>query len=598
MAKLIYLYIKDIDRKIINQDINFSNEFNVSFEKGELEIEKSIYNNEMNNFWGGNIENITLLIGKNGVGKTSILDLIGSNDKTRKYNFEKGRYFLIYHVYDDYYYFEGTMGNDIKNIKNDFVGSKTSFYFQAVETNKFYKTTSNKWNELNTYYSRNKIRYPWAGEKKVYHVNDNKLLKYFEMNPTIEDALNAYSKFDLFDNSNRAVRIEQKINYINNPRYLSFLYEMDQRYLEPEFVNNLFLNEAGRELNNVNYKKYKRSEQDNFFDEVDLKKEYFILRILEKTYLRKITEFLSAESRSSYSRQYEYNEYGDDGRSINIKQEQEFKYNILKDVVRIRQVKLQLLDKEEYSKAQILESKIKFLEEVLTYLFEHFNGNNYTIRTINITKLIETLYTIPLNYFKNKNIIEIPSDDEFFAENVSYLKDTYNDIFNFRFTNFSDGEFIYLNLFSNVYKYIEHSDFNDCILLLDEPDINLHPEWSRMLIYDLIKLVKNHKKGGKVQIIITSHSPFIVTDFPKENIFAFKFNSQTKNIIIENPEFGFAANIYDLITDTFFMEASIGEFAFKKIQSIKGMENKREANEIINKIDDIFIKKHIKKGLD
>jgi hypothetical protein len=71
-----------------------------------------------------------------------------------------------------------------------------------------------------------------------------------------------------------------------------------------------------------------------------------------------------------------------------------------------------------------------------------------------------------------------------------------------------------------------------------------------------------------------------------------------KNYFIQNPEFGFAANIYDLISDTFFMEASIGEFAVKKIQSIKRMEDKKEANEIINKIDDIFIKKHIKKGLD
>ncbi|PAW27854.1 hypothetical protein BKC07_16865 [Peribacillus simplex] len=595
MGKLIYLYIKNIDRKIINQDINFSNDFKVSFKQGDLEIKKNIYN-EMNHFWGENIENITLLIGKNGVGKTSILDLIGSNDKTRKYNFEKGKYFLIYHVYDDYYYFEGTMRNDIRNIKDD-SGSKTSFFFQALATNLFYKTTSNKLNELNIYYSRNKIRYPWAGEKKVYKGDDNKLLKYFEMNTNIEDALNTYSRFDLFDNANRAVRIEQKINYLNNPRYLSFLYEMEQIYLKPEFVSNLFLNEEGKELNNEIYKKYTRSEQDKLFDKVDLKKEYFILRILEKIYLGKLSEFLSIESKSRY-KQYKYYEYGDDGRDINIKQEQEFKYNVLKDVLRIRQVKLQLIDKEECSKAQILEYRINFLEEVLTYLYEHFNRNNYPIRTIDITNLIERLYSFPLNYFKDKNIIEIPSEDEFFAKNVSYLKDSYNDIFNFKFTNFSDGEFIYLNLFSNVHKYIEHSDFYDCILLLDEPDINLHPEWSRKLIYDLIKLVENHKKEGKVQIIITSHSPFIVTDFPKENIFAFKLNNKTKNYFIENPEFGFAANIYDLITDTFFMEASIGEFAVKKIQSIKGMEDKREANEIINKIDDIFIKKHIKKGLD
>jgi predicted ATP-dependent endonuclease of OLD family len=595
MPKLIYLYINNINRKIINQDINFSNDFKVTFKQGELKIEKNV-DNIMKHFWGEKIENITLLIGKNGVGKTSILDLIGSNEKTIKHNFENGKYFLIYHVYDDYYYFKGTMRKDISNIQDDY-GSKTTFYFKEVETNLFKKTASNNSDQLNIYYSRNKIIFPWAGDKKLYKGDDNRLLKYLEMNANIEDALNTYSKFDLFDNANRAVRIEQKINYLNNPRYLSFLYEMDQENLDPKSVSNLFLNTEGNELNNLIYKKYRRSEQDKLFDKVDLQKEYFILRILEKIYLVSLSEFLFKERRPK-NKEYEYYEYGDNRRDIDIKQKQEFKYNVLKDVLRIRQLKFQLTEKEDCNEEQILENKINYLHEVLTYLYEHIKRNNFPIRIIDITDLLVTLYSIPLNYFKNKNIIEIPSDDEFFTKNVSYLKDSYNDIFNFKFTNFSDGEFIYLNLFSSLYKYIEHSDLKDCILLLDEPDINLHPEWSRKLIYDVIKLVQNHKKGGKVQIIVTSHSPFIVTDLPKENIFAFKLDKKTKNYFIANPEFGFAANFYDLLTDTFFMEASIGEFAVKKIQSIKGMEDKRKANEIINKIDDIFIKKHIRKGFD
>jgi len=597
MAKLIYLYIKNIDRKIVEQDINFSNDFKVSFNNGVLEINKNTHN-DMNDFWGKKIQNITLLIGKNGVGKTSILDLIGSNDKTRRYNFENGKYFLIYHLYDDFYYYQGTMSKDINNLKNN-TGNKAFFYFEEVANNEFYKFSSGQSNDLNIYYSRNKIKYPWIGEKKIYRGNANELLKYVDMNTNIEDALIAYSNLNLFENTNRAVRIEQRLSYLNNPRYLSFLYEIDPEYLVPELVNNLFLNEEGKNLNNEIYREYTRSSQDNMYDKADLKKEYFILRILEKIYLDNISEFLSIDSRNRY-KQYEYYEYNGSGKGKNIYEEQDFKYNILKDIIKIRQLTFLAIDKDNFNKSQFLEKRINLLKEVLLYLSKHFRVNKYNIKTTDIIRLVEKLDVIPLSYFKDKNVIEIPSTDELFAKNVSYLKKSFSDIFYFKFTNFSDGEFIYLNLFSNVFKYVEHSGDEDCILLLDEPDINLHPEWARRLIYDLIRLVEDYKRRGKVQIIITSHSPFIVTDFPKENIFAFKLNGKnnTKKYLIENPDFGFAANIYDLISDTFFMDASIGEFALKKIKSLKGINDKEFASSIIEKIDDVFIKKHIKESLD
>jgi len=597
MAKLIYLYIKNINRKIVEQDINFTTDFKVSFNNGELEVKKNT-DNDMSGFWGKKIENITLLIGKNGVGKTSILDLIGSNDKTRKYNFEKGKYFLIYHLYDDYYYYQGTMSKEINNLKNN-TRNRESFYFESVADNKFFTSSLPQSQELNIYYSRNKIKYPWVGEKKIYKGNTNQLLNYFDMNTNIEDALNAYSKFNLFDNTNRAVRIEQRLSYLNNPRYLSFLYEMEPKYLDLEGGNNLFLNEEGKKLNNEIFKNYNRSTQDKMFNKADLKKEYFILRILEKIYLEKISKFLSKESIYKYKK-YKFYEYNDSRSDTNINNEQEFKYILLKEILTLSHKELRVINGEKSSITQVLETRISLLKEVLNYLFKHFDANKYGIKIININSLLENLYAIPLSYFKDKNIIELPSLDESFAKSVSYFKENFDDIFYSKFTNFSDGEFIYLNLFSNIYKYVEHSKDEDCILLLDEPDINLHPEWSRKLIYDFIRLVEEHKKEGKVQMIITSHSPFIVTDFPKENIFAFKLycENNTTNYHIENPGFGFAANIYDLISDTFFMQASIGEFALNKIKSLEGINDKEVASSIIAKIDDVFIKKHIKENLD
>ncbi|MEW9053832.1 MAG: hypothetical protein AB2392_21915, partial [Neobacillus sp.] len=157
------------------------------------------------------------------------------------------------------------------------------------------------------------------------------------MDTNLEDALTAYSKFNLFDNTNRAVRIEQRLSYLNKPRYLSFLYEMNPEYLELEWENNLFLNEEGKNLNNVIYRKYTRNPQDKMFDKADLKKEYFILRTLEKIFLEKISEFLAIESRYKHNKQYEFFEYIGCVSGTNIKEEKVFKYNLLKEILKIRQ---------------------------------------------------------------------------------------------------------------------------------------------------------------------------------------------------------------------------------------------------------------------
>ena len=52
----------------------------------------------------------------------------------------------------------------------------------------------------------------------------------------------------------------------------------------------------------------------------------------------------------------------------------------------------------------------------------------------------------------------------------------------------------------------------DGIVLIDEIDIHLHPSWQRKVIDSL------HKTFPKVQFILTTHSPTVLTNVPKENI--------------------------------------------------------------------------------
>lgn len=122
--ELIYMYIKnfghkvdggsdDKDQFIMNKELNFSDRFNVKYnlEKEELHIEKrkEIYPN----FYGKSIKNIKMIVGQNGSGKTTILDILGMNRSdridesfVRKYkSSRKMGNFKLYDSEDDISYF-------------------------------------------------------------------------------------------------------------------------------------------------------------------------------------------------------------------------------------------------------------------------------------------------------------------------------------------------------------------------------------------------------------------------------------------------------------------------------------------------------------
>lgn len=139
----------------------------------------------------------------------------------------------------------------------------------------------------------------------------------------------------------------------------------------------------------------------------------------------------------------------------------------------------------------------------------------------------------------------------------------------------SQGErksFIDYLLFFNYLTTTEKS-----ILLLDEPDLTIHPIWQRNYLNDLIHFSK--KIGKKIHFIITSHSPFLISDLPKENvIFLEKYkkdedkNQKEGNCKIATPDINqtFGANIHTLLSNGFFMsDGLMGKFAKNKINEIK-----------------------------
>jgi ABC-type multidrug transport system ATPase subunit len=148
----------------------------------------------------------------------------------------------------------------------------------------------------------------------------------------------------------------------------------------------------------------------------------------------------------------------------------------------------------------------------------------------------------------------------------------------------------------------EKLNSDNILLLLDEIDSFYHPDWSKELINNLIQIIS---KKNKVHVIITSHSPFILSDLPKENIIFLEKGKQVYPFDDGKQTFG--ANIHTLLSHGFFMKDGLmGEFAKDKIDTaIKYLNQKvltpielDYCENIISIIGEPIIKRQLQKMLD
>ena len=109
------------------------------------------------------------------------------------------------------------------------------------------------------------------------------------------------------------------------------------------------------------------------------------------------------------------------------------------------------------------------------------------------------------------------------------------------------------------------------IILLDEPDMQLHPEWQQKFIRIILNLLHVFFSRINFQIILTTHSPILLSDIPKTNVIFIDKNSDGTSQVCNGVSFKetFAANIHTLYNNGFFLNGvPIGEFAKQKIESI------------------------------
>ena len=134
---------------------------------------------------------------------------------------------------------------------------------------------------------------------------------------------------------------------------------------------------------------------------------------------------------------------------------------------------------------------------------------------------------------------------------------------------------------------IEEDDF--AILFIDEGDLYYHPEWQRKYICDLCRIIEEKSVNYKIQIIIATNSPFILSDVYEGNIIFLHDEEDSQKS--RNVKQTFGQNIHTLLNKDFFMDYTIGEFARDKIVHLfKVLETQQYRNkmELADKVSEIL----------
>lgn len=138
----------------------------------------------------------------------------------------------------------------------------------------------------------------------------------------------------------------------------------------------------------------------------------------------------------------------------------------------------------------------------------------------------------------------------------------------------SSGEMAAANLFSYLHHAISKARTQDSdsgksggkqnvMVIFDELDCYLHPKWQQRIVKMILEKLRDYDDFN-FQVVITSHSPIILSDICRENILKLEnFNAQLSE------ERTFGADISMLYQDSFFMdEGDIGDFAKENIQYV------------------------------
>ena len=519
--KLIALVIKQYDELFKEQIFNFSDEYkvNFNFETNELKIDKN--SDYIENFYGESIYNISPIVGINGIGKTTVLNIISGYSPGKREQDSDNQYFFLFEI----------------GKQEDRVRFKLSYNNLSVANLPAYR------------------------ERTFYRNQDGS----FDCDPEGYDVTRNILYVNLPSKGKGGV-IESRttLNQEGLAMFIhSYLWLSDRKIISSVLSCSLDISPYGlKDYSNsipigikaIGFLIYK-SIHNIFYEEDE-----FIKKLLSESLLSKCEKYLKEDVS-------DYENYG---------------FNLLLEIVKE-------LDKNEV-KAETRKIRKEYVESIISIVkvFRKFryvstkieDDSEYILLKYsnNNRRLFEDLNDRLLQYTKLKGLMrDLCYDLNKSFNNYNLIKETPN-------YHMSTGEGNLIEIFSQLYTYLSmHEESSeDIILLVDELESGMHLEWSRRLIKILIdnlsEILEDEGKGRKIQLIFTTHSPYMLSDIKPGNVIMIEKNQETgysEGKVLQNT---FAKNIQEIMKENL-IDNIYGDFALAKINSMIERLNGEEEQE-------------------
>lgn len=557
--ELVYIYIEKY-RNIKYQEMNLSSKYNFKFVQSEKGNDKAKIEYEprkakiAENFWSNSIKNVSLLVGQNGTGKSNFLrclvEMLRENDLPFEGNalaiFEKSSKFQILNCGVSFLpTFDNTKMEKSFPLMTPLVYTPffnlltltTDPLVEELDNSHSISTISTVKRDIDLRTRKNLQSVPYGEVAEIYQEEElnRQLDTYSELT---ERELPFQVPDVLFITTTKSDRLEIEGQFPELKEWLDLNYEES---LEQENI----------QLPEIWLMAFYKSTLINF---IKTKYKYSIKRVL-------LSEIESMEKELKNKP------------VITIQDITEYFESIYKSQV-------------EPKISERANNILKLFEKLKNYINNTSAGNNSLNQIANESQNYKDQSDTPFLQVKLKNRGML--DGSYSLEDLKDLLKVYFNsiIFNDGFLSFlwrssesnndfqfSTGELNLLQFYSRIGTIFKNSnvDKKPVLLLLDEPDITLHPEWQRTFIRNLIEYLSSKK--AIVQVIITTHSPIMASDFPSTNVFRFQLeddeNYDSKRVVINKSENEtFAANIHSLYHDAFYLKGLLGAFAQEKIEKI------------------------------